>query len=214
MTAGILFSQMDPPSGLEAAFHEWYDDEQIPLRMALDGFARATRYRAVEGRPSHLAVYELSDLEVLSTPEYERIKTHLSARTDQMLTSVTGFTRYVCETVTETGPGEESPYLAVVAFEVPEEDASVLDEWHDSEHTPHLMSIDGWLRVSRYRRRSGEGEAWNRFTLHELRSLDALDVPERSRDWTAPLQSAVADRPWFRNRRRWLYQVIASVKAA
>jgi hypothetical protein len=206
---GMLFSQMNPPEGREEEFHRWYDDEHIPARMALPGFARATRYRAVEGEPRHLAVYELDDMAVLETPEYGELKAHPSPLTAEMLGSVTGFTRYICETVADSGRDSEGDFLSVVAFEVPETEVDEFDEWYEAEHVPLLLEADDWLRISRYRRISGEGGPWNRFTLHDLRSLEALRSPERQRAREAPLRQALLERPWYGRSGRWVYEVIA-----
>jgi hypothetical protein len=207
--AGMLFSQMNPPQGREEEFHAWYDQDHIPARMALPGFAQATRYRAVEGEPQHLAVYELDDLGALETPEYEELKARPSPLSEEMLGSVSDFTRYVCETVADSGRDGEGDFLSVVAFEVPEAEVDEFDEWYEVEHAPLLLEADDWLRVSRYKRLSGEGGSWNRFTLHELRSLDVLHSPQRRRAREAPLRQALLERPWYGRSGRWVYEVIA-----
>jgi hypothetical protein len=206
---GMLFSQMEPPAGREQEFHTWYDEEHIPARMSLPGFASATRYRAVEGKPSHLAVYELDDMGVLETPEYRQLKDSPSPLTAEMLGSVTGFTRYICEAVADSGRRGEHRFLSVVAFQVPEEEVAEFDRWYEVEHAPLLLEADDWLRVSRYRRLSGEGGPWNRFALHELHALDVLESPQRRRAREAPLRQALAARPWFAGSGRWVYEVIA-----
>ena len=72
-----------------------------------------------------------------------------------------------------------------------------------------LLEAEDWLRVARYRRIDGEGGPWNRFALHELRSLEAMDSPQRRRAREAPLRAAMAERPWFGSSGRWIYEVIA-----
>lgn len=206
---GILFSQMQPPEGWEADFHRWYDTDHIPVRLALPGFAAATRYRAVEGEPKFLAVYELSDMAVLETPEYQTIKSEPSAETKRMLSNVHGFTRYTCEQISDSGdPGRTGDYLAVVAFAVPPEDLDQFDDWYETEHAAMLLKADDWLRVRRYSVRSGEGGDWNRFALHELASLDVMASPERAAARKGPKREALVDRSWFGRSGRWQYQVI------
>jgi hypothetical protein len=206
---GMLFSQMEPPAGREGEFHAWYDEEHIPARMALPGFARATRYRAVEGEPSHLAVYELDDMGVLETPAYRELKDNPSPLTAEMLRSVTGFTRYIGEAVSDSGRREEHRFLSVVAFQVPDDEVAEFDQWYEVEHAPLLLEADDWLRVSRYRRLSGEGGPWTHFALHELRTLDVLESPQRRRAREAPRRQVLAARPWFAGSGRWVYEVIA-----
>ena len=62
--ASVLFSEMTPPPGQEQRFHNWYDEEHIPLRMDVPGFASAQRYRDLsENAKGFLAVYEMTDPE-------------------------------------------------------------------------------------------------------------------------------------------------------
>jgi hypothetical protein len=37
---------MSPPAHEEAKFNDWYDQEHIPLRVAIPGFVSAQRYLA------------------------------------------------------------------------------------------------------------------------------------------------------------------------
>src|SRR5262249_15568789 len=90
----ILYSEMTPEVSGENEFNEWYDDEHIPLRMAVPGFRSAQRYR-VRGTRNYLVVYEMDSLAVLQSPAYLAVKNNPSARTKTMLGRVTGFTRYV-----------------------------------------------------------------------------------------------------------------------
>ncbi|HEY4279740.1 MAG TPA: hypothetical protein VGM91_16055 [Conexibacter sp.] len=43
MSAGLLFSQMEPPAGWQDDFHDWYETEHIPGRTAIPGLAAAAR---------------------------------------------------------------------------------------------------------------------------------------------------------------------------
>ena len=204
----MLFSQMNPPRGRAEEFEAWYRDVHVPSRLAVPGFQRATRYRALEGGPAHLAVYEL-DMEALERPEYRELKQRPEPLTGEMLAEVTGFTRYTCELVADSGRRVDHNFLSVVAFEVPEDEVDEFDEWYETEHAPLLLEAEDWLRVARYRRSDGEGGPWNRFALHELRSLEAMDSPQRRRAREAPLRAAMAERPWFGSSGRWIYEVIA-----
>ena len=140
MSRGLLFSQMEPPPGWEDDFHDWYNEEHIPRRLAIAGFEGATRYEALEGEPRYLACYFLSDMAALDTPEYGRLKSDPDERTARMLDTVLGFTRYICDELSDTGePDEEPTALSVVAFGVPDEDEAEFEAWYQDEHVPLLM---------------------------------------------------------------------------
>jgi hypothetical protein len=208
---GLLFSQMEPAPALRREFDDWYDHEHIPARLALPGFASAARYEADEGEPSHLACYFLDDVAVLDSPEYLRLKAAPSARTERMLGSVSGFTRYLCDELFDIGPAEERPgALSVVAFSVPAVDRAEFAAWYEEEHVPMLMRADGWLRVRQYEPRPGfDGPAWTHLTLHELRDVQVMDSDERKAARATPRRAALAERHWFGRSGRWLYRPVA-----
>jgi hypothetical protein len=207
---GILFSQMEPGEGEETSFDDWYESDHIPVRMELDGFASATRYRALQGEPAHLAVYELTDMGALEQPGYLKLKQEPSERTVTMLDSVRGFTRYTCEQIFDSGtPDREHTHLSVVAYAVPDEDVEQLDDWYESEHVPALLEADDWLRVRRYRVLAGEGGPWTDLALHELGSAEVMESPERAAARRGPKRDALASRDWFARSGRWLYEVLS-----
>ena len=54
----------------EAEFNRWYDEEHIPQKLATPGFRSARRYRSHDVAGRYLAVYEVDDAEVVTSPEY------------------------------------------------------------------------------------------------------------------------------------------------
>lgn len=212
---GMLFSQMEPPVELEAEFHDWYETEHVPARLAIPGFELATRYRAVEGGPKYLATYELGEIDALDSTEYRSLKDHPSRRTRLMLGAVDGFTRFTCAQISDTGPSRNLHcYLSVVAFVVPLAEESALDAWYEEEHVPLLLEAEDWLRVRRYRVLNGEGGRWTHLALHELASLTVLDSPQRARARRGPRRDALTTRPWFSGSGRWLYEVLSRASAS
>jgi hypothetical protein len=67
---GLLLVMMDTAPEHEAELNRWYEEEHVPERLAIPGFLRATRYQAVEGGPKYLALYEVENTNVFSTPDY------------------------------------------------------------------------------------------------------------------------------------------------
>lgn len=67
---GLLLVTMEPPAGLEEEFNDWYDHEHLPQRMRMPGFETGARFVCLEGWPRWLALYDLTSLAALSTPEY------------------------------------------------------------------------------------------------------------------------------------------------
>jgi hypothetical protein len=70
MPKGCLLVMMQPSPDFESEFNDWYDTDHVPERLAIPGFLAAKRYECVEGWPRYLAIYDLADPEVLTTPAY------------------------------------------------------------------------------------------------------------------------------------------------
>lgn len=212
MTA-ILFSQMEPVAADEELFNDWYEQEHVPSRISLSGFTRATRYRVDSVQPRYLAVYEVEDLEVFETPEYRALKTRPSKRTAAMLERVNGFTRYLCAEQRVFGERGAHEYLSVVAFPVPAADVGAFDDWYDREHVPMLLEAEDWLAVRRYRVVSAQGAPWTDLALHELRSSEVMESPQRAAARDAPMRLQLVQRSWFGDSGRWLYRLISDTAA-
>jgi hypothetical protein len=69
---GLLLVAIDVDPAHEAELHRWYDEEHIAERMAIPGFLRARRFRALEGGPKYLALYDLETPEVLESAAYRQ----------------------------------------------------------------------------------------------------------------------------------------------
>lgn len=217
---GLLFSQMEPPGDLEAEFHDWYENEHIPVRMSIPGFAEAVRYEAVSATPRFLACYYLDDLTALESPEYRHLKREPGCRTARILAAVHGFTRYTCSMTSDTAAAgaatsaASDSMLFVVAFSVPQEDLNEFDAWYEEEHIPLLMRADGWLRIRRYRVLPGhEGPRWTHVALHELRDGAVLDPPEGAVAGTTPRRERLSRAGWFGRSSRLLYRPIHHVRS-
>lgn len=68
---GLLLVMMEIPPEHEEEFNRWYNEEHLPERLSIPGFVRARRFRAIEGGPKYLALYDLESPDVLDTDEYK-----------------------------------------------------------------------------------------------------------------------------------------------
>lgn len=210
---GILFSQMTPPASHETEFDDWYEEEHIPVRLALPGIDRARRYYADSGERDHLAVYEISDFAVFQSPGFRALKDEPSDRTRWMLENVSGFTRYWATLSSDAGARGIGDYLSVNAFDVPDDRVAAFDDWYESEHVPRLLEAADWLRVRRFVITDGDGPRWTHLALHELASAGVMDSPERRHARTGPKRDAFVNLPWFTASGRWLYRLVSDAKA-
>lgn len=66
----IMIVETDVEPDKEDDLNDWYNIEHLPEIVAVDGFVRARRYRAVEGEPRFVAIYEFEAHENRQSPEY------------------------------------------------------------------------------------------------------------------------------------------------
>jgi hypothetical protein len=67
---GLLLVMMTPEEGYEDSLNRWYEEEHIPERLSSPGFLGVRRFRAVEGSPAYLALYELDDPAAVDSQQY------------------------------------------------------------------------------------------------------------------------------------------------
>lgn len=94
---GLLLVMMDIDPSREDEFNRWYEEEHVPERLAIPGFHRARRYRAVHGAPKYLALYDVESADVLNSPEYLKYYsgTGETEWTRNILTASSNFTRNI-----------------------------------------------------------------------------------------------------------------------
>ena len=200
----ILFSEMTPPDGREAAFNDWYDNHHTPSHVrGVPGFLSAMRYRSPAG-PHYLAVYELSGADALDHEEYKKRKLTPDNPTYEMLQSVSGFTRYIAvETFCRTRDDApivplDAPIVLCVFFSVPLEQRSVFESWYDDEHIPMLFDCPDWLMVRRFDIVESDPEPYTHLILHYLNDAAALRSDAFKQSYGTPRGPSLAAEPWFK----------------
>lgn len=69
-----LTVRLNTPADHEKDFNTWYNEDHIPALVGVPGVYCASRYVAVEGDPKYLAVYEMRDGSIPSTPEWNKAR--------------------------------------------------------------------------------------------------------------------------------------------
>jgi len=70
LNKGLLLVVSDTPGYFEEEFNAWYDTDHIPERMAIPGFETGRRYVSADRARRYLALYDLTTVGVLETPDY------------------------------------------------------------------------------------------------------------------------------------------------
>jgi len=92
----VLLVQNGVAPGREDSFDAWYLADHMPDRVATPGFRRARRWRAIEGGPRDLSLYELDGLETLTSPAYCARLADPTAGTRQHMDAFVGMIRSAC----------------------------------------------------------------------------------------------------------------------
>src|SRR3974390_1741361 len=93
----VLLVQNDVAPGREPGFDSWYLADHMPDRVGTPGFRRARRWRAFEGGPRDLSLYEIDGLEVMSSAPYLARLAGPTKGTRQYRDAFMSMRRSVCE---------------------------------------------------------------------------------------------------------------------
>ncbi len=72
---GLLQVQIEIDPAHEDEFNRWYTEEHFPAITSFWGVIDGRRFRATDNPHKYLALYDLKSPDVLSTPDYDKIKT-------------------------------------------------------------------------------------------------------------------------------------------
>ena len=84
---GFLLVTMQPPPMLEEEFNAWYDTEHVPERLAVPGVLTALRFVCIDGHPRYLAMYDLENYDVMTSPAYLKVAHDKSSPWTKRVTS-------------------------------------------------------------------------------------------------------------------------------
>tara|TARA_B100000029_G_scaffold92137_1_gene82059 strand:- start:90 stop:770 length:681 start_codon:yes stop_codon:yes gene_type:complete len=203
--ATVLLSELSPDPDWEDDFNHWYDTHQIPVRMNVPGFVSAQRYCDTD-RPNYLGLFEITDLSVLDSAEYEKVKSQPNAQTAWMLSNTLDYARYLGREISDQKRDEigdddslNAPILYAVYFSVPDDRVEEFNKWYDEEHAPMLLKCPDWYRIRRIEIVDGEPQPWTHLSLHYLADMSALDSSERQAARDTDWYKKLAEEPWFRS---------------
>ena len=87
MAPVLQIGRMDVPPAVDREFNTWYNTIYVPNYEKVPGVIRGRRYRAVEGSPTYLTLYEFEHPKVSESPAWmaqrdaspvnEQMRTHM-----------------------------------------------------------------------------------------------------------------------------------------
>ena len=154
MALGILIASMNMANADEEEFHDWYDTEHMPERVACPGFLRCQRWIGTADRKVSVATYDLETVDVLKGPDYSKIGgVNLSPWSKRLGSRYERLMRFEGEQVLpgdKVAPEDGEGFLLNAMNCVPEHEAE-FNEWYNTEHIPQLAAVPGVIMARRFR---------------------------------------------------------------
>ncbi|MGE4047383.1 MAG: hypothetical protein AB7F35_21150 [Acetobacteraceae bacterium] len=98
-----VWNEVDP--AIEDDFNEWYLQEHIPERTSVPGMLRGRRYRADDGSPRYMALYEAETLDVLTSGAYRTQLDNPTPWTQRVMRGFRVAQRGICDVIASAGQG-------------------------------------------------------------------------------------------------------------
>jgi len=199
----LVLTDVDP--AWESEFNQWYDEEHVPDLLGVPGVLAARRYRAIEGEPRYMAVYDLADTSVVEGPEYQRVRAWGPGATDRsrrIFASFRNMTRGVYRrilTLPDPEPSDLSAaeFLLLRGLEVDPGQEEEFQDWYNTEHFPNISRVPAVLRCRRFKLYPGaSGLMGNPAIYMALYDVKSPDV-EGTAEW-----KQATDTPWTLRMRR------------
>lgn len=171
-----------------AEHDDWHTRQHFPERVGIPGFLRAQRWvaRGALPGPRYLVVYEVADIDVLSSPAYNERLNNPTAWTSMVMPHFRGMVRGFCHLESSHGTVLGATGLAIRYSPGPGNDAGLQ---HQLEHTlaPQLLQRRGVSSVHTLRsgrvpdmtaeqRLRGRDEGIDRVLLVTGYAADAMDA--------------------------------------
>ena len=185
----IYTNRLDLTDEVRDEFEPWAAGKHIQDLLAA-GFLSGLRFRSIQGDPEFLHLYQLPNVELLSTDRYKDVSKNddTSDRFRYGVSNHSGglYKQELAVNVTETpgslgegSTGDIKPtHLATVRMDVPQEESGEMVRWHREEHIPLMMAIPGVVtarlcRLTAHHPRNPCHEPeW--ISIYELESADVV----------------------------------------
>jgi hypothetical protein len=188
MAKGILVAAMDFTNVAEDEFHDWYDTEHVPERLAVPGFLNAERWIGSGNPKQSLAIYDLDNVGVLHSAPYLAVGGANGSPWTKRVTSRTQpIIRLEGEQIRpgdKLAPVGDAQALLFIAMNVAPEHEAEFNDWYNQEHLDALAGVPGVLCARRYR---GNGATQRYCAMYHFANPD---VPN-SASW-----QTAANTPW------------------
>jgi len=146
------------PASAEPEFNAWYDDEHVPELLRVPGFLTGVRYRALQGSPRYVAMYDLADFSALDEPLFHQARPahpKSTPATKRMWQHVRNLRRGVYQRFavrSNRGPDAgPAPYRLLIGVNADAAAEGEFETWCARSHLPALADVAQVVAVAGYR---------------------------------------------------------------
>jgi hypothetical protein len=193
---GLLAVWTDIAPEAESEFNEWYNTEHIPQLLGVPGFLSGRRYRAVEGEPRYLALYELAIPEVLKTDAFRQVRESPTEWSKKMIPLFrnTAIGEYRQLFSCSNHPAPEAEFVLTVRLNIPVEKEEEFNQWYNIDHLPALVGVPGVAGARRYQAVAGDPKYLAVYEMNDagIPKSAAWDKA-RNTDWTQRMRPHLKD---------------------
>lgn len=136
----------------EEELNDWWSNEHLPERLAIDGFLRTRRFHAIKnGLSQYLVWYEVASLITLTSPEYMAALNNPTRGTKKFMPILASMNRSACHVLYSVSRPEFSKYkegsiggtIAHIVFQPPSSAES-------RRHVQDWIAYKGWPNLVRH----------------------------------------------------------------
>jgi hypothetical protein len=178
---GVLLVLNDILENVEDEFNRWYQEQHLPERLAIDGFKRARRYKAVNGQPAYMAVYDCDSLLVLASHAYRQRLANPTAWTKKIMPNFRNMLRAACLESWSTGKGMGGAAIVVQCKPIQGLEAQAR-RYITKRLAPSLMQSDCVVRIALW-------EANAAITGQRGKEMDLRGAEDNKADWVLFIES-------------------------
>jgi hypothetical protein len=201
---GLLAVWTDIAPEAEREFNEWYNTEHVPQLLGVPGFLSGRRYQAVEGEPRYLALYELTNVEVLKSDAFRQVRESPTEWSKKIIplfrnTAIGAYRQlFSCRNY----PIQEAEFVLTVRLNIPAERETEFNQWYNIDHLPALVSVPGVYGARRYEAVEGEPKYLAVYEMNDAGvPKSAAWDKARNTEWTKKMRPSLQDPRIITSRR-------------
>jgi hypothetical protein len=142
--AMVAWHDLQP--GCEAEHDAWHSREHLFERVAIPGFLRGRRCRAVDAEEEYFLMYEVDDLGVLTSRAYHSRLNSPTAWSKKIIPKILHMTRTLCRVLASLGNGVGTMILTV-RFSAPADARPIVIQRFTERLLPEFVGREGIVGV-------------------------------------------------------------------